>query len=258
MVFHNQRKWLVIGAVVAVMGAAVFGSLAAINSDTHQHCVAGPLHPGDNPTYETHCFNSAAEEVAFLSDGKVQLPAGADRIDSDTVGRINDAAAATATDSDIVPAVHETGPHCVAGPLHRGQNKLAEVPIHCFDTFSEAVSAATDGKVELPPDATGAGLTPEMLLGTTVIGIDYQDSNYQNDAYIWSTDHLPGCSDGTGYGIDTMPSGWDNKVSSAISYQGCNTWIHYQDQYHGGAQITCTCASMGAMNDRTSSEEWSQ
>lgn len=262
----SPRRWLIVGATLAVIGVGAVASVAATGqSNGHHHCVAGPLHAGDNPTYETHCFDSAAEQVAFLSDGQVQLPNGLDHVDSSTVNQINALAegsgdASTSTEAEGTPAIHETGHHCVAGPLHRGQNELAEVPIHCFDTFSEAVAAATHGKVELPQNATRSDLTPEMFLGTTVIGIDYQDSNYQNDDLQWTTDHADGCFDGWGYGVDSMPSGWDNKVSSAWAYQGCNHWVHFQDQFHpsGGSQVTCTCATMGTMNDKTSSEEWSQ
>lgn len=86
--------------------------------------------------------------------------------------------------------------------------------------------------------------------------MDFQDSHYGGDQLTWNGDF--GCSGGMGFGVDAMPANWDEKVSSAFADGGCNSFTHYQCVFHGGTQYVCTCETMGAMNDRTSSEEWSQ
>ncbi len=174
------------------------------------------------------------------------------------------------------PAPHER--HCVANVAPAGVNLSNWNPdVRCFDTFSEAISAATGGRVNLPPDFHAGDLTPELLDSllaaspppastgatpafSTVVGIDWEYINFQGITYTWTTDHTAGCTDGTNYITPSMPSGWDNIVSSARGYQGCNTYIHYEDPSYGGAQINCDggskCATMGVMDNQTSSERW--
>ena len=59
------------------------------------------------------------------------------------------------------------------------------------------------------------------------------------------------------YAAASMPSaGWNDRVSSAKTYGGCGTNTHYQDSNYVGSQHVCECATMGVMNDETSSERW--
>jgi hypothetical protein len=55
-----------------------------------------------------------------------------------------------------------------------------------------------------------------------------------------------------------MPSGWDNRVSSARGFSNCNYYYHYQNTAYGGTSIAChtECASMGTLDNDTSSERW--
>ncbi len=153
--------------------------------------------------------------------------------------------------------------HCVLeiDPIRPGESASQVRPVGCFATFSEAISAATRGAVRLPPDIGPDEVTPEMLApaqSNIVIGIDYWDSNFRGQSLVWETPHTAGCSDGSTYGSPGMPPGWNDEVSSARSYAGCNHYYHYEHTNWTGAVLDCggSCATMGVMNDQTSSERW--
>ncbi|MGH2448816.1 MAG: hypothetical protein ACRDFS_09490, partial [Chloroflexota bacterium] len=130
----------------------------------------------------------------------------------------------------------------------------------CFQTFPEAIHAATGGAVSLPPNTAPAQLTQAMLdvpSTSTVIGEDYMDSGFGGQNLTWyESSDINGCTDGSYYTAASMPSGWNDDVSSARSFGGCATYNHFENVNFGGSRLTCTYSSMGAMNDQTSSEKW--
>lgn len=134
--------------------------------------------------------------------------------------------------------------------------------VKCFATFDEAFQAATGATTKLPAGATAAQLTEDTLaaLGptaSTIIGIDYRDSNYRGAYLIWYVNNSVGCVTGYTYGSPTAPLGWNDVVSSHRSYGGCYRTYLFEHAYYGGAVLRCNwCSSMGAMNDRTSSWLW--
>ncbi len=152
--------------------------------------------------------------------------------------------------------------HCVVQiePLQPGQQASEMLEPVCFDSFSEAIDAATQGAVRLPPTTKPNEFTAEMLApaSTTVIGIDYSSSNYSGTSLVWTASNTVGCTTGLTYAAPTMPSGWNDVVSSARTYGGCNRSPHYEHTYYSGAVLTCPCATMGVMDNATSSEKWSQ
>lgn len=155
--------------------------------------------------------------------------------------------------------------HCTAEIDKQGSEPKN---VRCFSTFAEAITAATKGRVRLEPSVQPGDLTDAMLVqnesltgdvtaqSDAVIGIDYQDSGFRGNTYTWTGSDANGCRNGSTYAVPSMPNNWDNKVSSARGFTGCQSFIHYQDQNYGGASINCACSSMGIMNDRTSSEQW--
>lgn len=108
--------------------------------------------------------------------------------------------------------------------------------------------------------ATAAARTQAMTpLTTFVIGIDYMDTNYSGASLSWTGGAA--CSSSQSYYANSMPSGWNNDVSSAASnYSNCTNYVHWDGTKQTGANIDCTnnlCYYIGgAMNDRTSSEDW--
>lgn len=159
-------------------------------------------------------------------------------------------------------------PHCVVTiePLVSGAAASRVHNLRCFSTFAEAIDNATGGGVKLGPDTRPAQLTDATLAttvsGQTIIGIDYEDPNFDVNVFgpslTWQVSNDFGCTGGHNYVAASMPSGWDNQVSSAKAFAGCSRYIHYENTNYGGANLNCSasCASMGVMNDATSSEKW--
>ena len=167
------------------------------------------------------------------------------------------------------------GQHCVMhlDPVQPDSKEVSkQTHLGCFGTFQEAISVATGGAVNLGRDVSPRELTDEMLkanrmgstLSSVVIGVDYDWDGFVSDGgtYTYSADE--GCSPTVGFRIDTMPSGWNDRVGSARSYSECYKYIHYehtyQNTYQAGSSITCdmgdTCEYMGYMDNKTSSERW--
>jgi hypothetical protein len=162
-------------------------------------------------------------------------------------------------------------PHCVgkAAPLRSASDTTHALAQHigCFKTFAEAIYVATGGTVLLdssvtPETLTEAMLAPSATASSVVIGVDYANGGFETigGTYTWTGSQGP-CSPTLGYGIASMPSGWNDAVTSARSYSDCNKYKHFEHTWSGGTSITCdqgsTCLNMGYMNDKTSSETWS-
>lgn len=157
--------------------------------------------------------------------------------------------------------------HCVAKAEAVGSVVVSSTPV-CFPTFAEAISFATKGALVLPADSSAHFLTDAevagaaALSGSTVIGIDYVDTNFSNSTFTWIVDNPNGCFDGSQWVANTIPDPWDHIISSARGFQGCEHFYHYDLPFRGGARIDCRiafggCSSMDVMNDQTESEFWS-
>jgi hypothetical protein len=131
----------------------------------------------------------------------------------------------------------------------------------CFATFGQAIAAATSGTVRLSSSVTPRTLSarmlrPQRVAATTVISVDYRDSSFSGISLTWYVSGTAGCAANT-YSASSMPSGWNDEVSSSQRYDSCTHNPHYENNGFGGAIYPCTCSSMGVMNDKTSSEKWS-
>jgi hypothetical protein len=156
--------------------------------------------------------------------------------------------------------------HCTVriDPLLPGQASSNVYGYRCFATFAEAIFDATGGRVSLDPAVGSMALSGDVLAqdladaaaGETVIGIDYANGAYQGSSLVWSTSNVVGCRDGARFRANSMPGGWNDRVSSALSYQYCWNYFHYEHANFGGAFANCDCYGMGSMNDKTSSERW--
>jgi len=151
--------------------------------------------------------------------------------------------------------------HCVAKAYPIGQSPAVVPPAVCFDTFGAAIAYATGGAVQIP-DVTSrqlseAEMAPNGTLGSTIIGIDYTEAQHTGSTFFWNVDDPNGCLAGAKWQATEMPAGWNDVVSSAYSYQGCDYWYHYEHTGLWGSRLACTCYSMGIMDNLTSSEFWS-
>lgn len=149
--------------------------------------------------------------------------------------------------------------HCVVhvAPLHEAQTQSESVSLGCFATFAEALAIATGGAVQAPSTASPEDITQALLStsSNTVISIQWDGTNRGGGSIIRVTSHTPGCSDGSSYGNPSMEPGWDDRVSSAQAFGGCNHFYHYEHTAWTGAVLDCNtyCGSMGVMDNQTSS-----
>jgi len=165
------------------------------------------------------------------------------------------------------PAIAQTGAeasdgakaesHCVATAEPNRMD--SPVDVRCFQSFAEAISAATGGTVKVRQGQRAlseAGLAPTPLATSTVVGIEYKDANFGGSSLTLSTPGIFQCAGGAYVNWNSMPSGWDNTIGSARSYAGCKSG-HFEYVNNGGSVRICGCATMGAMNDKTSSIRFS-
>ncbi len=159
------------------------------------------------------------------------------------------------------------GRHCYSllSPISDNSSESTIIKSACFDTFTEAISYATRGRVVLDPSVRPEQITDELLErmeepGTpgaqVVIGIDWDYTYYGGSSYTWVVS-LSGCSPTVQYQVSSMPSGWNDRVSSARAYSNCS-FYHYKDINYNGSYIACDpdCSTMGSLDNATSSEKW--
>jgi hypothetical protein len=135
---------------------------------------------------------------------------------------------------------------------------------------SAALSAATPYcSAELTPGSTvvknlrcysaHSAMIAALPAVTTVLSIDYMNASYGGASYTWTSTSVTSCTYWPEFEEPSMPSGWNDDISSYRDYAGCNYNPHYENINYGGAISDCTpdCSYIGAaMNDRTSSEAW--
>lgn len=144
--------------------------------------------------------------------------------------------------------------HCVvwvAPALNTGHSRLSAM--RCYARFRMAEQAA---RGPAPSGFAGDPKAGAIAASSTRISIDYDGSGFTGSTLTWTVSDTLGCNDGSSYSAASMPSGWNDRVSSSHSYNGCANNFHYHDTNFLGAGITCTCSSMGTMNNQTSSERW--
>ncbi|NMC18775.1 MAG: hypothetical protein GYA38_10345 [Chloroflexi bacterium] len=114
--------------------------------------------------------------------------------------------------------------YALIAPIEEGNNGSSRIiKSDCFDNFADSISAATNGRVLLNHFARPDEVTNELLNSNNglsslssqvVIGIDWDSTNFAGSSYTWVVSGS-GCSISTQYSVSSMPSGWDNRVSSA-------------------------------------------
>lgn len=129
----------------------------------------------------------------------------------------------------------------------------------CFSRFADAIAFAT-GEI-LDGDASPGEYRPQTQLtssptaATYVIAMEFTDKYYSGSSYSYTSDKT--CSGVTHY---KSPVVWNNAISSAKAFSGCNHAYHYDYENFGGAVFDAKAASgdLGALDNRTSSIRWTQ
>jgi hypothetical protein len=133
--------------------------------------------------------------------------------------------------------------------------------VQCYGTFAEAFRAVTNGHVQVssdlrPSQVTAAMVAPQAAGDSVVLGIDFSDPNFYGDTVYWTAS--TGCTPSLSWVLSWVGSRNNDVGASAMSFSGCSRYNHYDNVNYGGAVFTCiwSCGSLGALNQRTSSESW--
>jgi hypothetical protein len=149
----------------------------------------------------------------------------------------------------------------------------------CFESFAEAVSFATRGRINLPANSSdadviaavqrdmetgstitqrGGGITPQSVY---TLAYMYDWSNYQTNGGTMTVSSSSLCSSATfyAYNLTSFQSqgNWANRIESwqRASGSGCNTGYFYASTNLGGSYTFCgsPCASLGTLNNDSES-----
>jgi hypothetical protein len=174
------------------------------------------------------------------------------------------------------PPSPEVNRHCVVRLEAAGSDvsQLAtSTEPECYPTFRDATFFATGGRVLLPskqPFSVQLEILDQELKarqeelsadGPVVVAIDYEHINYGGASLFWIADgpcdpsHSP---TPPGWQSPSMPSGWNDRLSSTRAYWDCSRNILFEHSNYGGGHVICRpdCSSVGWMNDRTSSRRF--
>jgi len=133
----------------------------------------------------------------------------------------------------------------------------------CYSSFAASILAATSGRVRLPASAKPGSVTPDQLNATGddppppttfVLSIDWQNVNFTGPSLTWEQTSKCGS-----FQVSSMPSGWNDVVSSVETFSGCANTL-YENTNFGGSTFSIgrnsSAASLGSFNDKTSSQKW--
>ncbi len=170
-------------------------------------------------------------------------------------------AATTTTSTTATPATatSTTGRDCVAKVAPLGSSAAAKIT--CYATFAAAVRAITSGRVRLPASARPGSVTPDEINpapgtpgATFTLSVDYQNVNFGGGAFFWT--ETSGCGD---FDTSSMPSGWNDAISSVANSSGCASTLYQNNNFTGttfGVKKNGSAASLGSFNDEASSQAW--
>lgn len=162
-----------------------------------------------------------------------------------------------ATVASASAAPTSAGTHCAAKALPAGSTAHAQV--HCFSTFAESIAFATAGRVHLSNAANSRSVSAAELnqaspAANYVLSIDYMNAGFSGATFTWYQSSPCG-----NYQASSMPSGWNDVISSVAAYSGCATTLYWntgfgQPTYLIG--VDGSASSLGSFNDQTSSQKW--
>jgi hypothetical protein len=114
-------------------------------------------------------------------------------------------------------------------------------PLQPGQTVSEVLSLTC---------GTDVTSSTRLAAAATLLGAEYDGSGFTGGAWFVYGGGAS-CNAGASYGFASI-GGWDNRISSARTYNGCQS-RHYDGTSYTGSSWLCWCSSMGTMSNRTSS-----
>src|SRR5215207_7042608 len=137
-------------------------------------------------------------------------------------------------------------PHCV---LAAGDGQAPR----CFATFPAAISAATGGRVDTAPASPAAAVhdpaftaaveAEPATLGSVLVGIEYADLNYGGSSLSMIAGGRCDYSLDVDYRFPSLPSGWNDRISSFRSYSNCAQQLFRWTSYSGALTNIVTAMS---------------
>lgn len=171
----------------------------------------------------------------------------------------------------------------IAQPTPAGQD-IAFTPaptVECFDSFGEAIEAATgvpvtDSAIEAGEPAAlqafaqeqsaqaaqaqsraaGPSATAAAPGATMMLGVAYKGANHTGGNKVFWSNGGTGCRTGNTYGFPRLSDYlFNNNISSLNAYAECWATLYDLENYVKGTSTNCVpfCATLGSMNDRASS-----
>lgn len=141
--------YLLIGVLVLLLGLGIAGGVWAAREDIACVVSIQPFRPGqpEPPISQPRCFPSLEEALRGLR--LIPVPTLTSLISPE--------------DKSLLETPWSSGDHCVVEiePLRSGEHSSRVQWIGCFESFAEAIAAATDGAIQLPPDWNPADGLPE-------------------------------------------------------------------------------------------------
>ena len=154
---------------------------------------------------------------------------------------------------------HSPARHCVAEAVPAGRS--ARPAVTCYATFAQSIRAATRGRVRLPANAAPGSVTPHQLNAgaaspdtSYVLSIDYDGTNFTGASLTWTQSSRCGS-----FQAASMPSGWNDRVSSVEAFSNCANSLFKNNNY-GTPRYNIgrngSVANLGSFSNVTSSEKW--
>jgi hypothetical protein len=168
--------------------------------------------------------------------------------------------AATATAAPVHTQRAASGSqNCVAEAEPAGS--MVTPTATCYSSFAASIAAATGGRIMLPASAKPSSITPAEISAWNadpatgfVLSIDWKDANFGPPSLTWTQS-----TDCGSFQAASMPSGWNDVVSSVVTSADCANSL-FQNINFGGTRLdisrNTSRATLGSFNDLTSSEKW--
>lgn len=168
----------------------------------------------------------------------------------------------------VQPARASTGSNCayllVPVSEDNGVTSTSPTLIGCYDTYSEALAAGSEGSIDVPSSMTPARLTDATLAASTaapavsdvLIGTEWNLNSYagtSNSYFASST-----CSSSQTWEVSYVGDTWNDRFNSGKGFGGCDTNKKFQASNFGGSVLTCTpnCTDYGTLSNEVSSLRW--
>ncbi len=121
---------------------------------------------------------------------------------------------------------------------------------HCYPSHSAMLSAL---EARGPIGTEGQPAASATPLASYVLAVFYMDASYGGSSLTAYTSHSTLCASYS-YTANSMPSGWNDDISSYLSYGTCKTQV-FENINLGGSSYgpVADAPSLGVMNDATSS-----